>query len=95
MSGRPKNTIYIGGIPPQCDEGVLHSYFEPFGEIMQIQLPRIGPPRQQAIAAPIATSASTSESHRGFGFIMYATDDEAESAIDNMHLNEVEGVSNE
>lgn len=78
MSTKPKNTIYIGGIPPQCDESTIHTYFEPFGEIMEVQIPKS---HQQA------------GGHRGFGFIMYANDQEAESAIDNMHLNEVEGVS--
>jgi hypothetical protein len=78
MSARPKNTIYIGGIPPQCDESTVHSYFQPFGEIMEVQLPK---------------SHQQVGSNRGFGFVMYATDDEAESAIDNMHLNELEGVS--
>lgn len=77
-SSRPKNTIYIGGIPSNCDESTIHSYFEPFGEIMEVQLPKLN---------------QHSTGHRGFGFVMYANDQEAESAIDNMHLNEVEGVS--
>lgn len=78
MSTRAKNTIYIGGIPPACDESTLYSYFEPFGEVMEVQLPK---------------SNQNTTGHRGFGFIMFAKEEEAESAIDNMHLNEIEGVS--
>lgn len=77
-SARPKNTIYVGGLPSHCDESAILTHFEPFGEIMEVQLPKLN---QQ------------SNAHRGFGFVVYANDDEAESAIDNMHLNEVEGVS--
>ena len=87
MSNRPKNTIYVGGIPSTCDESVVLSYFEPFGEIMQIQLPKVGARQQQQ--QPQSTSAPSG--HRGFGFVMYSTDGEAESAIDNMHLNELHG----
>ncbi len=32
-------------------------------------------------------------SHRGFGFVIFSAADEAEDAIDNMHLNELNGVS--
>jgi RNA recognition motif-containing protein len=78
MSSRPKNTVHVGGLPTQCDESTLYTYFEPFGEIMQVQIPKLN---QQAT------------SHRGFGFVMFSSDDEAEGAIDNMHLNEIEGVS--
>lgn len=78
MSSRPKNTVHVGGLPTQCDESTLYTYFEPFGEIMQVQIPKVN---QQAT------------SHRGFGFVMFSSDDEAEGAIDNMHLNEIDGVS--
>ncbi|UZJ51956.1 hypothetical protein CBS101457_001276 [Exobasidium rhododendri] len=76
MSARSKSTVYIGGIPPQCNESIIHSYFQPFGEIMEVQLPKNN--QQEGM-------------NRGFGFVMFASDNEAESAIDNMHLNEVEG----
>jgi len=78
MSTRPKNTIYIGGIPSQSNESTIHTYFEPFGEIMEVQIPK--------------SNQQTGGGHRGFGFVMFANDQEAESAIDNMHLNEIEGV---
>ena len=30
--------------------------------------------------------------HRGFGFVTFAEEEDAENAIDNMHLNELRGV---
>ena len=39
------------------------------------------------------TSSSRVAAHRGFGFVVFSTDEEAEDAIDNMHLNEIQGVS--
>lgn len=37
--------------------------------------------------------AHTEGKHRGFGFVVFSEVDEAEDAIDNMHLNELNGVS--
>eukprot|EP01083_Nonionella_stella_P058491 153155_1 len=70
-----KCTIYIGGFSDEIDEKILHSAFEPFGEVTHIQIP----------------IDAVSEKHRGFGFLEFEDPSEAEAAIDNMHRAELYG----
>ncbi|KAI3628090.1 hypothetical protein CBS14141_002091 [Malassezia furfur] len=64
-------TVYVGGIDKDTTEELLYQAFVTFGEISDIQLPRV--------------------SEGGFGFITFSQEEEAEDAIDNMHLNEFRG----
>ncbi|WFD38367.1 peptidylprolyl isomerase [Malassezia japonica] len=61
-------TVYI--------EEILHNTFVTFGEISDIQLPKV---------------SEGASANRGFGFITFTQEDAAEDAIDNMHLNEFRG----
>lgn len=73
-----KTTLYIGGVDQQVTEAILHAAFIPFGEIVAVQL------------SPDA-SRSTKNIHKGFGFVEFELPEDAEAAIDNMHLAELNG----
>ncbi|CAD6888803.1 unnamed protein product [Tilletia controversa] len=73
MAEQSKRTIYVGGIPDGVDEAGLVSVFQPFGDIIEVQIPREGRDGKR----------------RGFGFITFSNRSEAEDAIDNMHLNTI------
>ncbi|PWN43644.1 hypothetical protein IE81DRAFT_354516 [Ceraceosorus guamensis] len=79
-----KRTIYVGGLGEGgvCDPAVLLRHFAPFGEIVDVD----------ALTLLCSTPYPRTEgANRGFGFITFSTVEEAMDAIDNMHLNEVEG----
>ncbi|WFD45598.1 peptidylprolyl isomerase [Malassezia furfur] len=69
-------TVYVGGIDKDTTEELLYQAFVTFGEISDIQLPRV---------------SEGASANRGFGFITFSQEEEAEDAIDNMHLNEFRG----
>lgn len=71
------STIYIGNLPSHLDESSLSSYFHPFGDIVSISVP--------------STSTPAGKRNKGFGFITFSTPDDALDALDNMHLNAIEG----
>lgn len=78
MSARPKTTIYVSGLTEASNEATLYQQFATFGEIIDVQLPKNKRGNEEI-------------GHRGFAFIVFASDFEAEDAIDNMNLNEVDG----
>lgn len=57
-------------------EASLFALFSTFGDISDIQLPK-------------ETDHATK--HRGYAFITFTEEDDADDAIDNMNLNEVHG----
>ncbi|CAG8441928.1 2520_t:CDS:2 [Ambispora gerdemannii] len=71
-----KCTIYVGGLDDQVDEKVLHAAFIPFGEIVEIQIP---------------PDPASHNQHRGFGFVEFEEETDAQASIDNMHLSELYG----
>ncbi|KAI9364593.1 peptidyl-prolyl cis-trans isomerase E [Pilaira anomala] len=74
-----KTTLFIGGIDQQTTEAMLHAAFIPFGEIVAVQL-------------PLDNSRNAKENaHKGFGFVEFELPEDAEAAIDNMHLSELLG----
>lgn len=98
MSNAPGNsrTVYVGGLPQSVDEEVLVSTFSAFGEILDVKMPREGGRRQQQVEGqqPQQVQIEASRgSHRGFAFLVFSQDQDALDAIDNMHLNELAGVS--
>ncbi|KZT09442.1 RNA-binding domain-containing protein [Laetiporus sulphureus 93-53] len=78
---RTKKTIFVGGIGDDVDERILLESFSTFGDIIDVQLP------------PAATNPSqqTEAKHRGFGFVTFSSPADAQDAIDNMDLNELNG----
>ncbi|PKI86039.1 hypothetical protein MVES_000550 [Malassezia vespertilionis] len=69
-------TIYIGGLDKHATVDELYQAFITFGDIHDIQIPKV---------------MEGSDESRGFGFITFSNEEEAEDAIDNMHLNELRG----
>lgn len=67
------------------NDELLLSFFSTFGDITDIQLPR-------ETENGMLSSLTSVSKHRGYAFITYANEEDAEDAIDNMHLNEWYGV---
>uniref|UniRef100_T1JLF9 Peptidyl-prolyl cis-trans isomerase E n=1 Tax=Strigamia maritima TaxID=126957 RepID=T1JLF9_STRMM len=70
-----KRTLYVGGLPEEVDEKILHAAFIPFGDISDIQIPL----------------DYETQKHRGFSFIEYELAEDAAAAIDNMNDSELFG----
>lgn len=75
MSSTNKRIVYVGGIPEDVDEKVLHAAFIPFGDIMDIQIPL----------------DYETEKHRGFAFVEFELAEDAAAAIDNLNESELFG----
>jgi RNA recognition motif-containing protein len=75
---RLKATVYVGGLAPTVNSSNLHAAFIPFGEIVDISLPKPEAP-------------SSTELHRGFGYIEFEDPSDAKEAIDNMDQAEFFG----
>ncbi len=70
-----QNKLFVGGLPWAVDDAQLEELFAPHGEVT---------------SARVVTDKFTSKS-RGFGFVEYATDAQAQAAIDAMDGSEVDG----
>jgi len=68
----------VGGLDNTVDTNVLHNAFVPFGEIVDISLPK---PELKSSVDP----------HRGFGYIEFELAEDAREAIDNMDQSELFG----
>ncbi|SMY20059.1 unnamed protein product [Zymoseptoria tritici ST99CH_1A5] len=77
-TSRHKSTVYVGGLDNQVNAQVLHDAFIPFGEIVDVSLPK---PEQQSNRDP----------HRGFGYVEFSLAEDAREAIDNMDQAELYG----
>ncbi|KAJ2888948.1 hypothetical protein FB639_000269 [Coemansia asiatica] len=71
-----KCMLFVSGLDSEVTEETLHAAFIPFGEIIQVTLP---------------PDPSSSNRHRGFGFVEFEEPEDALAAIDNMHDNELFG----
>ncbi|KAI0780836.1 RNA-binding domain-containing protein [Trametes elegans] len=78
---KTKKTVYIGGIGDNVDEAAIIDNFSTFGDIIEVQLP----------TAPANPSNPNEVKHRGFAFVTYSSPADAQDAIDNMDLNELNG----
>ncbi|PCH38060.1 RNA-binding domain-containing protein [Wolfiporia cocos MD-104 SS10] len=78
---KTKKTIFVGGIGDDVDEGVLLETFSTFGDVIEVQVP------------PAATNPSqpAEAKHRGFAFVTFSSPADAQDAIDNMDMNELNG----
>jgi RNA recognition motif-containing protein len=78
-STRPLSTVYVGGLHPTfVTSSTLSEAFIPFGEIVDISLPKPEAP-------------SSTDLHRGFGYVEFEEADDAKEAINNMDQSELFG----
>ncbi|XP_012831617.1 PREDICTED: peptidyl-prolyl cis-trans isomerase E [Erythranthe guttata] len=75
MKGLQKNTLYVGGLAEEVNEGILHAAFIPFGDIKDVKTPL-----DQA-----------TQKHRSFGFVTFLEREDAAAAMDNMDGAELYG----
>lgn len=73
-----KSTVYVGGLENAVNEKLLADAFLPFGEIVDVTIPKPDLP-------------SSKDPHRGFGYVEFETAGDAKEAIDNMDQSEFFG----
>lgn len=77
-TARLKATVYVGGLDNAVNERILAEAFLPFGEIVEVSLPKPEVP-------------SSPDPHRGFGYVEFEVPGDAKEAIDNMDQSELFG----
>ncbi|KAI9793018.1 MAG: hypothetical protein M1833_000839 [Piccolia ochrophora] len=77
-ASRLKSTVYVGGLDNSVTGPTLHAAFIPFGEIVDVSLPKPEAP-------------SSTDPHRGFGYVEFEVPGDAKEAIDNMDQSELYG----
>ncbi|KAJ4388461.1 hypothetical protein N0V85_007529 [Neurospora sp. IMI 360204] len=75
---RWKATVHIRGLAPAVTTATIHDAFIPFGEIVDISLPKNEKP-------------DSTDPHRGFAYVEYGDEEDAKEAIDNMDQSELFG----
>ncbi|KAL4870122.1 hypothetical protein BDV12DRAFT_66145 [Aspergillus spectabilis] len=75
---RLKCTVYVGGLDQAVTVQTLAEAFVPFGEVVDITLPKPDLP-------------NSNDAHRGFGYVEFDLPDDAKEAIDNMDGSELYG----
>jgi RNA recognition motif-containing protein len=77
-SQRWKATVYVGGLSPLATNRHVLDAFIPFGEIVEVQVPKNDKP-------------NSTEPHKGFAYVEYEDTADAKEAIDNMDQAEFFG----
>ncbi|KAL8951571.1 MAG: hypothetical protein Q9222_002456 [Ikaeria aurantiellina] len=77
-ANRLKSTVYVGGLEYAVNEKLLADAFLPFGEIADVTIPKPDLP-------------SSTDPHRGFGYVEFEVAADAKEAIDNMDQSEFFG----
>lgn len=77
-ASRLKATIYVGGLDNAVTEASLADAFVPFGEVIAVTIPKPELP-------------SSSDHHRGFGYVEFEVPSDANEAIANMDQSELFG----
>jgi RNA recognition motif-containing protein len=75
---RLKATVYVGGLDNAVNQQTLHAAFVPFGDIVDILIPKPELP-------------SSTDPHRGFAYVEFEAAEDAKEAIDNMDQSELFG----
>ncbi|EAW14147.1 RNA-binding protein [Aspergillus clavatus NRRL 1] len=75
---RLKCTVYVGGLDQAVTVQTLAEAFVPFGEVVDITLPKPDVP-------------NSTDLHRGFGYVEFDLPQDAAEAIDNMDGSELYG----
>ncbi|KAI4524339.1 RNA-binding domain-containing protein, partial [Schizophyllum commune Loenen D] len=91
-----KKTIFVGGLVDEVNEATLFETFSTFGDVVEVQLPpaTTNPNQQQQAPkrhANLPLYPSSENKHRGFAFVTFTSSADAQDAIDNMDLNELQG----
>jgi RNA recognition motif-containing protein len=77
-AARWKATVHVGGLAPLVTQGHVLDAFIPFGEIVEVQVPKSDAP-------------NSTDPHRGFAYVEYEDAADAKEAIDNMDQSELFG----
>lgn len=77
-TSRIKATVFVGGLDNRVNQSLLYEAFIPFGEIIEVTLPKPDLPK-------------STDLHRGFGYIEFESADDAKEAIYNMDQSEIFG----
>lgn len=77
-ASRWKTTVYVGGLAPIVTSTHVHDAFIPFGEIVDVSVPKNDKP-------------DATEPHRGFAYVEFEDAEDAKEAIDNMDQAELFG----
>ncbi len=77
-AARWKATVYVGGLAPQVANANVVDAFIPFGEIVEVKMPK-------------PDSSNSGETHKGFAYVEYEDSADAAEAIDNMDQAEFFG----
>ncbi|OKL60792.1 hypothetical protein UA08_03172 [Talaromyces atroroseus] len=77
-TARLKSTVYVGGLDQAVTSQTLTEAFIPFGEVVHVSLPKPDLP-------------SSTDNHRGFGYVEFEVPQDAKEAIDNMDQSELYG----
>ncbi|EFY87416.1 hypothetical protein J3458_022020 [Metarhizium acridum] len=77
-AARWKATVFVGGLSSVVTTTHLLDAFIPFGEIVEVQLPK-------------PDSRKSTDSHRGFAYVEFEDPEDAKEAIDNMDQSEFFG----
>lgn len=75
---RLKATVYVGGLDNAVNERILSDAFLPFGELADVTIPKPELP-------------SSTDPHRGFGYVEFELPTDAKEAIENMDQSELFG----
>ena len=77
-AARLKATVYVGGLDRAVTSSTLYAAFIPFGEVVDVSLPKPDIP-------------SSTDPHRGFGYVEFENPEDAQDAMDNMDQSELFG----
>ncbi|KAJ6049796.1 uncharacterized protein N7446_006876 [Penicillium canescens] len=75
---RLKSTVYVGGLDQSVTAHTLAEAFVPFGEVVDISLPKPDQP-------------NSTDLHRGYGYVEFDLPLDAKEAIENMDGSEIYG----
>lgn len=78
LQARLKATVFVAGLDNAVSTDILTNAFLPFGEIVDVTLPKPELP-------------SSTDPHRGFGYVEFELPGDAQEAIDNMDQSELFG----
>ena len=72
-----KRILYVGGLSEEVTEEILHAAFVPFGELVEVNIPK--------------DFAGKSNANRGFAFVEFELEPDADEARFNMNGAELFG----